>query len=32
VLSGEVALDKVAVPGQRPDLFSGFLLGHPELH
>ena len=31
VLSGEVALDEVAVPGQRRDLFDGFLLGQPEL-
>ena len=27
VLSGEVALDEVAVTGQRPNLFDGFLLG-----
>ncbi len=31
VVSGEVALDEVAVPGQRPDLFDGFLLGDPKL-
>jgi hypothetical protein len=31
VVSGQVALDEVAVSGQRRDLYYGFLLGHPEL-
>jgi len=31
VVSGKVALDEVAVPGQRPDLLDGFLLGDPKL-
>jgi hypothetical protein len=30
-VSGEVELDEVAVPGQRPDLLDGFLLGDSEL-
>jgi hypothetical protein len=32
VLSGEVALNEVAVPGQRCELFDGFLLGHSRVY